>query len=177
MDTIFSLITVALLYKIKLIDERKMKNFEKFKNYLRRENLVEEQNGVLECDAWLEKDIQPHLLAYYDAHKNDEGRKQALLDYYRDFRDNEQARIQTWALAMINSAYLISYQFLHLQERYKIIITIFATLASISIFLKQPKRNIFNNRIANITNNQKCLAIYKKTIKEIEVEILNSKYQ
>jgi len=91
MNILTSLIIAVLFYKIKLIDDRKQNNIEKFKNFLKRRN--SSQDGRYEQDEWLEKDIQFQLMHEYKKHKNDQGAKQAILDYYQDYRDNESTRI------------------------------------------------------------------------------------
>ena len=164
MNIILTLIVALLLYKVKLIDDRKNNNFEKFKNYRKRRSTENPTHGLFEQDEWLAKDIPYQFMIQYESFKNDDGAKWAILDYYRDYNDNEQERSELRLLIILILIYLTTSQSSWL--------TIALTIISIILCLRQPAKSIFNNTITNVGNNPKSKKIYEQTQKEIEKEIL-----
>ena len=171
MKIIIPLIITILFYKIKLIDDRKYNNFEKFKNYLKRQGRIGPMDKLYEQDVWLEKDIRHQLMDQYKQFKDDPGEKRAILDYYKDHRDNELSRQEMLLLIILNTVYLILMENNYLLT-WKLIVEIMIMGFSILWCLKQPKSSLFNNPIINVDNNIKSKKIYIKTQYEIEKEIL-----
>jgi len=172
MQIIFSLIVAVLFYKIKLIDDRKHSNFEKFKNYLRSQpTLYSKLENQLE--TWLEKDIPYQLMAIYKGLITNEGAKQAILDYYKDYRDNERTRKFLFYLIIYTTVYLIltlnGYSPESNLER--LIIETLIVLLSVKVCLKQTIISLFNNSIINVDNSEKAERIYSQTQYAIEKDI------
>ena len=181
MELIFSLIVAVLLYRIKLIDDRKLINFGRFKKYLQREGIVEEKNNVWEYEAWLDKDIRFELWEQYQKNKNDEGKKQAILDFYKDYKDNEDTRIFVFSLIVVNIVYLIVknvYHADHCVNLYLSIYEIILIVFSIYACLKSPKNSLFNNRMLNPQNSKIIKKNFESIQKEIErdIQLILKKY-
>ena len=174
MKIIISLIVAVLFYRIKLVDDRKHNNFEKFKNYIKRRlqnDTNNPRNGIYEQDEWLEKDIPYQLMAQYKESRNDEGRGKAILDYYKDYQDNERTRSELTLLIILNTVYLIGNKFLFMSELAKFVSEIVLVIFSIVLCLRQPQVSLFNNPIINIQNSKKAVRLYKKTQDEIKKDI------
>lgn len=171
MGMVSPLIIAVLLYKLKLLDDRKNNNLDRFKNYIKRR--TEPHNGLYEQDEWLEKDIRYHLMALYETSEGTEGHRQAILDYYKDYRDNEGTKIILVYLIILNMLCFIGGQ--SINELLRLIGAVALTIISIYLCLKGPKVTLFNNPLVNVDNSMKIRDLYSKTQKEIEHDIRDCK--
>ena len=162
-----------LLYKLKLLDDRKSNNFQKFKNYLKRRQIP--KDDLCEQDVWLEKDIRYHLMFMYEEAKNDEGHRRAILDYYKDYRDNEGTKSILVIFTILNAICLLVGQSDHINNLYELFSIILLIILSIILCFRGPEVTLFNNPMVNVNNSPKVRNNYRKTEREIENDILNCK--
>jgi hypothetical protein len=186
MSLLFSLIIAALFYKIKLIDDRCSKTFDKYKEYLKRQGRENLSSGVSEKDVWLDKDIPALLLAEYEKFKENNGEKQAILDYYTDFVDNKQDREFLILLIIITTSYLVllDTHIIHLlvknqqpilSELEKAIVEVVIVIFSIYLCFKGHSISLFNNEFINIKNSSVAKTKYEKIVRKIDKEISKTK--
>jgi len=171
MEILIPVLIAILSYKIKLIDDRKSENLKRFKNYLRRHPANRKEHDLGEFDEWLDKDIQYQLMGEYEAAAGieDEGRKQAILDYYKDFCDNEGSRLTLVLFVFINLIIFISILIGFIKESN---LWIYATpILSVILSLMQPVSNVFNNRIVNVSNSLVSKEIYRCAEERIKSDI------
>lgn len=167
MKVLVSLLIAILFYKIKLIDERESKNFERFKNYLKRHPEGRSKDDLGEFDEWLDKDFRYQLMGEYEAAINNEGRKQAILDYYKDFDDNRGSRRILILFILIDVIFLILIGNLQLTG----LLVYIVSILSVIVCILPPVENLCNNRIVNVSNSSKSKKIYEKTERKIKSEI------
>ena len=173
MKILIPVLIAILSYKIKLIDDRKSENFKKFKNYLKRHPEGRSEHDLGEFDEWLDKDMQYQLMGEYDAAMKNEGRKQAILDYYRDFDDNEGSRRILIGFILINVILFIFISIGYVNVSNLLVYLI--PILSVILCIVPPESNIFNNRIVNVDNSPKSKEIYENTEKKIKSEIAKIK--
>ena len=173
MEIIITLLVTVLFYKIKLIDDREQKNYERFKNYCKIRN--NPKNGLYEQDAWLDKDIPFQLMGMYRESESNEGEKHAILDYYRDYNDNQQAKSDLIWLINLEMIYLILLKngIIDMTSP-KLLLEIALAMFTIKKCLVEPNKISlfnFNNRLVNVANSVKSKKIYGDTQQRIEKDI------
>jgi len=176
MQIIFSLIVAVLLYKIKLIDDRKHFNFERFKNYLRVQPISNcNLDRLDEPDTWLEKDILLQLMAIYGRLIHNQGAKHAILDYYKDYKDNEKTRkFLCWPIGLLTAYLIITANGYSLGSGLlKLIFEGLIIFLSIKVCLKQHTISLFNNPVINVENSEEAKRIYLETQGAIDKDILS----
>lgn len=181
MQILIPLVIALLVYRIKLIDDRKLLNFNKFKKYLQREGIDQEKCGVWEHEIWLDKDVRFELWEQYLKNKKDEGKKQTILDYYKDYKDNEGTRKAIFYLIVVNIFYLTVANLGQANTCSDDFFPIFEALliiSSIYLCLKSPQHSLFNNRMLNPKRSESIKKVYDDAQKEIEkdIEVIKKEY-
>lgn len=157
MEIITSLVTAALLYRIKLVDDRERNNFQRYKNFVQR-GLLHPQNeketkeyDAKEIDEWLDKDVPCHMIFLYRKAKSP-----AILDYYQDYKDTETTKREIYWLIVLNIILLAGYDFFPFYQWLKVVIVSIVSTGSIFLCLRNPKVSLINNYLINTDNSEKA---------------------